>query len=64
MKNTDPILIFRDRSLEYDQSSTLTYNLFTGLHNNNESGYMSSEFTNSMQTKSREAIDTVENSEL
>ncbi|RCH56800.1 hypothetical protein DJ568_02790 [Mucilaginibacter hurinus] len=64
MKSTDPILIFRARALECGQETNITYDLFTGLHDQGVNGNLSSEFTNSMQTKTREAIDTVENSEL
>jgi hypothetical protein len=66
MKNTNPILLFRNVVFEYPESKSAIYNYASGLHNRtpgNDSGDIRPEFTNSMQTKTREAIDTVENSE-
>jgi hypothetical protein len=60
MKSNNPILLFRNLDAENEDAMDLTYNLHTGLHGSAVSDF----FTNSMQTKSREAIDTIEYSEL
>lgn len=68
MKNTNPILLFRHNSVEEGSNYLATYSMKTGLHTaiNCNGDYQSGKIihTNSIQTKSREAIDTAEFSEL
>jgi hypothetical protein len=63
MKNNNPILSYRGITEEVEQTGALTYSLIEGIHSlvsaeSSQSGLPV--FTNSMQTKSREAIDTLE----
>jgi hypothetical protein len=63
MKNNNPILLFRRISEEVERTVSVTYSLKEGIHSA-VSGATSLSYvpvlTNSMQTKTREAIDTVE----
>jgi hypothetical protein len=64
MKSNNPILFFRNMDAESEEAMSLTYNIHTGLHGSSDPDHQQLVFTNSMQTKSREAIDTIEYSEI
>ena len=67
MKNTNPILIFRELSGDESTSNYYNYSISSGLHsvvsNPNNGNLANSLFSNTMITKTREAADTVEYSE-